>query len=203
MSFVIPTGAKRSGGTCGASDLSKSRSFMKNLRTLTLRLPTVAVFISSGILLQSQTAASQSTHLAQLAISLAPEESSFPPGQKPRALLTFENLSDHTVCVLTNTPYRVHIERKDGEPPKTEYYRHLLSDFHPGDGPDQSGGSNVCPEIAPHKSRTENWDLSAYYDLTLPGKYSVYIEVEWPSMTGPEAWLRTNMVQFEVTASAK
>jgi hypothetical protein len=161
---------------------------------------------SSSIPLVAQTtpAANQSDSIA---ISIALDKDHLSIGQVPIALVTIKNISElevQDVCVPEN-PYRVHVEGKDGEPSKTEYYRHMLGDFRPGDGPDQSGGSGIgCRRITAGSSITIKYDLTAFYDLSMPGKYSVYIEICDPS--GPKdssRLLRTKTAYFEIEAPAQ
>jgi hypothetical protein len=52
---------------------------------------------------------------------------------------------------------------------------------------------------APGESAIKNFDLTVYYDLSVPGKYSVYLDVRDASGT----WLRTNTLQFEVQPSSQ
>jgi hypothetical protein len=141
-----------------------------------------------------------------VSIHISLQKSSYAIGEKPIAVMAIKNISSNEVCLSTN-PYleRVHITRKDAEPPKTEQHRHLLGDFRPGDGPALSSGPVICRPIAPGSLDSLDslkYDLTGYYDLGEPGNYSVYIEIYDPAgpKDGAGHWLRTNTVNFKTQA---
>ena len=94
--------------------------------------------------------------------------------------------------------YRVHIEAEKGEPPKTSYHRRIRGELLPGETGLAAGGA--VDSIPPNGSDIRRYDLSAFYDLKVPGKYAVYIEVRDESSN---SWLRTNTTQFEMQGPAK
>ena len=157
-------------------------------------------------------AASKATQPQSIIASLAFEKDRVPVGERPRGLVTVKNIGDLVVCVFNgSSTYRFHIEGIDGEPPMTEYNRHLHGDFRPGDGPALMDGPVVCTEIAPPMagfpgmSKLFKFDLATYYDLSAPGKYAVYIEIYDPlgPRDGSGIWVRSNTAQFEVEAKAR
>jgi hypothetical protein len=128
-------------------------------------------------------------------------KNSYAIDEKPIAVMTIKNTGSKPIW-FSNSPHqeRVHIKKDGGEPTKSELHRHLLGDFRPGDGPGRLSGPVVGWSITPGSQTTLKYDLSAYYDLSQPGDYSVFMELYDP--TGPEDgsghWLRTNTATFEI-----
>ena len=77
----------------------------------------------------------------------------------------------------------------------------MHGDFRPGDGPELMEGPDAGLTIAPGSQGRLTFDLTAFYDLSAPGKYSVYLEyLDSPNgPSKPGVWLRTNTLQFEIT----
>ncbi len=136
-----------------------------------------------------------------VSIDISLQKSSYAIGEKPIAVMTF--ISSKALW-FSNDPYleRIHVTRKDGEPPKTELHRYLLGDFRPGDGPGLLSGPVVGRSIAPGSLDSQKYDLTGYYDLGEPGDYSVYLEIYDPAgpKDGSGHWLRTNTVNFKIQA---
>ena len=176
---------------------------MSGLRILTYLMAAIMLIIADGISLSAQDVphANQS---ASITFSIALGQDQVVVGQKPLLILTVKNMTREAVSLRTGADsYRVHVEGEKGESPLTEYHRHLHGDFHPGDGPNLSSGSSVAIEIEPGASQTIKFDLAAYYDLSTPGKYSVYLEIldaAPPTHVRTWRWLRTNTAQFEMVA---
>jgi hypothetical protein len=160
---------------------------------------------SCSILLRSQSTPVVN-RLDSISVHISLQKSSYAIGEKPIGVMTIENMSSNEIWFSTD-PYRerVHITRKDGEPPKTELHRHLLGDFRPGDGPDLGTGPVVGRSIAPGSVDSQKYDLTGYYDLSAPGDYSVYLEIYDPSgpQDGSGRWLRTNTATFKIQASTQ
>ncbi|HWZ50792.1 MAG TPA: hypothetical protein VNW54_04945 [Granulicella sp.] len=140
-----------------------------------------------------------------MAVSLAPEKDRFPVGQKPRVFLAIKNLTELRFEVSTDNPMRVCVKGKDGDPPETDYQRHLHGDFRAGDGPDLLPGPVVRNAILPWYPTILKIDLSAYYDLSVPGTYTVYTEFmdQTRSRVGEGSWIRTNTAKFEIQGPAR
>jgi hypothetical protein len=134
-------------------------------------------------------------------------KSSYATGEKPIAVLTIKNISSNEIWFSTeNHLYRIHVISKNGDVPKTEFYRHLLGDFRPGESNiGLTGGSVGGRSIAPGAVDSQKYDLSAFYDLSKPGDYSVYLEIYDPGgpKDGSGHWLRTNTAHFEIEAPAQ
>lgn len=149
---------------------------------------------------QSVPAANQSD-LVSIHISL--QKSSYVIGEKPIAVMAIKNISSKEVW-FSGDPYleRVHIKSKNGSPPKTEFYRHLRGEFRRGDGPGLESGPVVGQSIAPGSVLSLKYDLTAYYDLSKPGEYRVYLEIYDPAgpKNGHGNWLRTNTAKFTIEA---
>jgi hypothetical protein len=174
-------------------------------RKLGLHLTPIIFIAAQSTLIYAQSAP-PSSQSPVFAVSLAMERDRIPMGQKPRAVVTIKNISQQTACFSTaSSVYRVHVEGKDGDAPETELKRHLRSDFRPGDGPELDDGPVVCRNIAPGASDHQTYDLTLFYDLTAPGKYSVVMEIRdyGNDRVGPSVWLRTNTAQFEILPPAQ
>jgi hypothetical protein len=136
-----------------------------------------------------------------ISIHLALTKSSYAVGEHPVAVMAIKTISSNDIC-LSPDPYRfrVHVVSKDLEPPKTEFHRHLLGEFSPGDKLGLGTGPIVCRPIAAGGQDSEKFDLIAFYDLSKTGNYSVYIDIYDPA--GPEDgsghWLRTNTAEFVI-----
>jgi hypothetical protein len=82
-------------------------------------------------------------------------------GEKAIAVLTTKNLSQNQECFSTNPSFhRIYVVRDGSESPKTEFYRHLLGDFRPGDGPELMPGPVDCRSISPGLQDSQKYDLS-------------------------------------------
>jgi hypothetical protein len=174
---------------------------MSELRTLTQSVAAIMVIVAGSISVGAQDA-SPVGQSASITVSVAFEHNHFVVGQTPFAILTVKNMTDEVVSLRTGVDsFRIHVTGEKGEPPQTEFHRHLHGDFRPGDGPNLSSGSGVAKEMEPGASQTMKFDLAAYYDLSTPGKYSVYIEVldaAPPTQVRKWSWLRTNTAHFEI-----
>jgi hypothetical protein len=117
-------------------------------------------------------------------------------GQEVKAILTMKNIGSG-IAVETGDPsnYRLRVKGEMGEPPKTLWHRRLLGE--PGLEPLEITVPAFPRDILPGKSVDRTFLLRAFYDLSVPGKYSVYLEARDKS----GAWLRTNTVTFETQTS--
>jgi hypothetical protein len=101
---------------------------------------------------------------------------------------------------------RVHVEGAAGEPSTTLYQRQLTHTLRPGERelrPDdfQRSIGPALSEDGPKFSADEKWDLSLLYDLSKPGKYTVYIEaLDQTASKRKAVWVRSEIVQFEIQA---
>jgi hypothetical protein len=175
---------------------------MTTIRILALFVSTGAAIANCPIPSRAQSAPAVSqADLVSLHVSL--QKSSYAIGEKPIAVLAIKNISSNAIWFSDN-PYleRIHVTRKDGEPPKTELHRHLLGDFRPGDGPGLLSGPVAGRSIAPGSLYSQKCDLTGYFDLSTPGDYSVYLEIYDPRgpNDGSSLWLRTNTAYFEMEA---
>jgi len=154
---------------------------MIEFRTLALPL-TMIVVIGGGSVASDAQAATPVIQSPSIAISISLEKDHFLMGEKPHATVHMKNISDHEVYFSTSSAlFRVHVEGKEGAPPETEWQRHRHGDYRPGDGPQLIDGPVVSRPIAPGTSDYQTYDLTMFYDLNLPGKYVVYIEIYDPS----------------------
>lgn len=94
--------------------------------------------------------------------------------------------------------YRIHVDGDKGEAPMTYVQRKLTGKLNPGEAPFPGVKeilSPIMPYDMPHPQDVRKFLLSHLYDLSAPGKYTVYAEVQDPISQG---WLRTNSVTFQV-----
>ena len=174
-------------------------------RAFALTVATLAFILATNCIPVRAQVNSPASKSEIFSISLAMEKSHVLTGQKSMADLVITNINNVDTCSLvSNSVYRVHIERDGVEPPKTESHRHLLGDYRPGDGPQLPDGPTVCgvPAQSPY---VREFDLGAYYDLSIPGKYSVYLEVvdRYDPATKAAHWLRTNTAPFEISTPSQ
>ena len=98
----------------------------------------------------------------------------------------------------------VHVELEGGkEPEKTEFYRHLLGDFRPGDVEAGSSGSCFSRDLMPGGTLPMKYDLSAFYKFAIPGKYDVWVQINdtVPSSSAGTvnfSPVRSNVAHFEL-----
>jgi len=173
---------------------------MLTFRTLVMFAAATIATVEGPVPLRAQSAL-MANQPDSVSIDISLQKSSYVIGEKPIAVMTFNNISSNGIW-FSNDPYRerIHVTSKDGEPPKTELHRHLLGDFRSGDGPELSTGSVVGRSIAPGSVDSEKYDLAGYYALGEPGDYSVYLEIYDPAgpKDGSGHWLRTNTVNFKI-----
>ncbi len=163
-----------------------------------LRMATIAVIAVKCISLEAQTATS-TIQSDSIAVSIAMERAQVQIGQSPKVLLTMKNLTDQPLQVINCPAMKIYVQGENGEPPTTRFERDFTNRLLPGEAP------LMCNDMAatvidPHGSYTRSAELKYFYDLSLPGKYTVHVEV--PSAQRNEiVWLRTNTAQFEILAS--
>ena len=173
---------------------------MQTFRTLVMLVAATIATLECPIPSGAQSAPGNQPDSVWIHISL--QKSSYAIGEKPIAVMTIKNISSNEIWFSTASYLeRIHVTSKDGEPPKTELHRHILGDFRLGDGSalrSDSGGR----DIAPGAVDAQKYDLVAFYDLSKPGDYSVYLEIYDPSgpKDGSGHWLRTNTSNFKIEA---
>jgi hypothetical protein len=134
-------------------------------------------------------AAAQST--PPIAIGIAVAQDKIPVGQKPWVQLTIKNLTSEEMAYPDD---QVYVQRESGEPPATPWQRKRKNGQLPG---------GFTPSVQPGDSFTMKYDLSAFYDLSKPGKYSVYIEVLAPSHATAWKWMRSPVAHFEIIVPSR
>jgi hypothetical protein len=168
-----------------------------------LFLGTMVTIAACPIPLEAQSAPA-ANQPASVSIHISLQKSSYAIGEKPKVVMSIRNISSSQICLPVDTSFmRIHLTSKDGEPPKTEFYRRLLKDFRPGNGPVLMTGPS-CRPIASGSSDLQKVDLAAFYNLRVPGNYSVYLEIYDPAGSRDRSgrWLRTNTAKFEIQAGA-
>lgn len=172
-----------------------------------LTLGSIVMFAATSFLRPQ--ALSRTTSNSPYVLIITPEKNHIVGREKRIAILEVASTADPTTVadreIMLGCPpslYRVHIEKEGvGEPPKTEYYRHILGDFRKGDGPDQSSGSCFAIPLRAGSKVRLSYDLSAYYDLTKPGSYLLYIEFfDEHRRNKGGSWIRSNTAHFDIQA---
>jgi len=175
---------------------------MKGFRTLAFLITCVTVFAVRSLNVHAQGSIPPSQG-PSLAVNLKLDNDHVSVGDKPQAILTLRNISLDVKCFHTSISlYKVHMDGKNG-PPETEFQRHMRGEYRPGEkhAPDEGPGN--CVNISPGASIFLTYDLTVFYDLSVPGTYSIYMEVldESKDKTGVGAWLRTNSAQLVMQAA--
>jgi hypothetical protein len=179
---------------------------MTRFNTIVLSFMTIVALAAAGNSGYAQTSSagvqpdvldSKSAHIA---VSIALPKKQISAGQKPWVVLTVENLGGNVQIAFPED--RVHVEGEAGEPPTTLYQRQVTHTLRPGERELMMGGFE--PTILPTFSIDRKYDLSLFYDLSKPGKYTVYIEVL--DISAPETkhgaglWVRSKTVPFQIQA---
>jgi len=169
---------------------------MKADRMQRLRLTTV-ILITIGTLVAYAQSGSVAKPSTTIALSIALPKEHIPEGQIPWVHLTVKNLTNEDISFPED---RVQVVGEKGEPPTTLRQRQLTNRRLPGEPSILGGGFE--PNIGPGNSFTRKYDLSQLYDLSTPGKYTVYIEVldEFNSNRGKGGWVRSPTAAFEIQA---
>jgi hypothetical protein len=162
-------------------------------------LAAIAVFAANCISLDAQRASS-AQQSDPIAVSIAIEREHVQAGQSPKVLLTIKNLTDRPLQVIACLPIKIYLQGEKGEPPTTRLKRDFTGRLLPGEAP------LMCNDMAatvidPRGSYIESAQIKDFYDLSLLGKYTVYVEVPSRQMNDI-VWLRTNTAEFEILASA-
>lgn len=165
---------------------------MKALKTIALGLATAALMIVAQCKFLAAQSASAAKDMSWISIRIAMTPTRVTPGQTPLVTLSVQNISDQVLFDEDDIDYRVSVEGERGQPPKTLYHRRLRGEA--GLPPLAGGGPTAGLGIKPGESRIKEYNLTKYYDLSAPGKYSVYVEVRDKS----GKWLRSNNVHFEI-----
>lgn len=125
----------------------------------------------------------------QIAVSLSVATESPKVPREANAILTITNVSSDIVTETSDLDaYHLHLTGPKGEPPKTPWYSKLLA----GELPTTLAA--VTRLVAPGSSVNRTFNLSAFYDLTTPGIYTVNVDVREPS----GAWVETNEATFHI-----
>jgi hypothetical protein len=178
---------------------------MNGFRTLVLSVTSYALFATQSMAMHAQAVAPPSQG-PSISISLALAKDHVPVGQTPKAVVTMRNISHQMKCFRTaDSLYRVHVEGKNGGPPETELQRKRQGEVRPGKDSSSADSFAGCLNIAPGDFAYIVYDLDVFYDLSVPGAYTVYMDIldESKDKLGTGVWLRTNTAQFEMQAPAE
>ena len=174
---------------------------MMRFYDVVLYLATIVAVASTSISLDAQAAQAPTstevsiTKSANISLSISLPKDHIPVGQKAWAFLAVNNLGNVEISFPTD---RVHVEGEKGEPSTTLFQRQLTHRLRPGEEELRAGGYE--PGIEPGDSSTRKYDLSQLYDLSKPGKYTIYIEVLDQAASKHHAvWVRSPMASFEIT----
>jgi hypothetical protein len=166
----------------------------ETMRKTQFTVLTLALF-ATGIIcdhLKAQSA-KEAQHAVGIVLSIAVPKNKLPAGQSPVIIFGVENVSPSDF-VIHDYMYRLHVDGEHGEPPTTYRQRLITHKLRAGEA---EMGSDEWVEwrIFPGMSDDRRLQVSGYYDVSAPGKYSAYVEVEDPTSG---KWLRTRTVKFEI-----
>jgi hypothetical protein len=114
--------------------------------------------------------------------------------------LTITNLSDVDLELCPQADScTVHVIGEKGEPPATYWQRNATHRLLPEEAP-LTRTLYIAWIVAPGNTDTHHWILKDLYDLSAPGKYVLYFEVQDPKTNEV---LRSNSVSFSVPSLAK
>jgi hypothetical protein len=152
-------------------------------------------FVCASAVAQTSTTSSDS-----ITVNLSLDKKQVAIGQSPYAILTLKNLSDHEIPIHA-WMYRVRVDGENGEAPTTYVQRAITGKLRPGE-PGLRADENYIWTIPPGESSVHKFQLTYLYDLSVPGKYTAYLEVMDPSTlkSSEPKWLRTNVAQFTMQA---
>ena len=156
----------------------------------TVLLLTAMVLLAVMLVAQ---AAPTRTQSASITVRLDLDKSRVTVGKSPWAILTVNNLADR-VLALPAVATRLHVETQNAEAPSTIAQRTITGKLRPGDSPLRMDERDIWT-IQPEEFSFHKYLISYFYDISKPGKYSVYIEV-----LDQGEWVRTSTATFEIQA---
>jgi hypothetical protein len=177
---------------------------MARFHALIFSFAIVAMYAASGTSVDAQTK-TPASQPASISVSLSFKRMSLrdpPADPEPWAILRVKNLTNHEIAIH-DYMYRAHVDGENGEAPTTMVQRQITRRLRPGDT-ELAEFEMATWTIAPGKSGIHKLELTYLYDLSTPGKYSVYAEVMDPSSiekSSTPKWVRTNTVKFTMQAS--
>ena len=177
-------------------------TMMNALRSSTVKRAAFGVFFLIAALIDASTlsesqSATGTKRPQMVALSIFLPEKHLVAGQTPFVFLTVKNLSETAISFPQD---RVYVEGERGEAATTLRQRQLTQRRRPGEPSLLGGGFE--PNVEPRGKFTRKYDLSQLYDVSIPGKYSVYIEVFDQASGSMGHWVRSPIATFEVKAEA-
>jgi hypothetical protein len=168
--------------------------------TMTVVIALTGISANAQAVQATSQSASATSKSVTVALSIVLPKEHIPVGQTPWVFLTVKNLSSD---VISYPQDRVYVAGEQSESPTTLRQRQLTHRRQPGEPSILGGGFE--PNIEPGGSFTRKYDLSQLYDLSKPGKYTVYIEVldEFNSNRGKGSWVRSPIATFEIQAPSQ
>ncbi len=166
---------------------------MRTVQRLILRHVAIVAVAVCNVFLGAQTVAA-TNQTDSISVSIALDKNHFTVGQTPWVLVTMNNLTDHSLPFHFDT-IRLHIEGENGEPPTKLRQRIATGKLLPGETSLSEDGNEEMV-IPAENSRIQKIDVRYFYDLNVPGKYSVYADVKDP-VSGK--FMHTKTVQFEIS----
>jgi hypothetical protein len=166
---------------------------MRRFLVFVLHLASIIAVTEMCTSLKAQ-APSESVRSSLISASIAMKQPEISAGQATWLIIYVKNIDNKSYY---SDEFLPHVEGEKGEITRTMYHRQRRHD--PSVPGLAGGGLADANEISAAKTTVRRCDLTKYYNLGIPGKYSVY--VEYMDETGK--WQRTNTVQFTVQSPAK
>ena len=158
------------------------------------RLLASVLILETAMLITTVSLAAQDTAVSKapaIEVSMRLEKDKVPVGQSPWADLRVENLTDREITINQADP---HVEGDKGELPMKPNARIVTDRLQPRIP--RLRTVVYVPWIIPAQdSSIHKYQLAYFFDLSLPGQYTVYMEVMDPSS---HKWVRTNSTKFEM-----
>ena len=179
------------------TERGKTEMIMSRFRNPALFLTIIVLIAAKDMHIDAQQASSGSQS-ASIVISIALDKDHFQVGQSPWVIVTMNNRTDRDLYLHGNWD-QLHIEGENGEPPTTLRQRMTTGKLRRGEAP-LRGDENAETVISTEKPLIIKFDVKYLYDLSAPGKYTVYVDVKDP-LSGK--LLRTNTEKFEIKPPAQ
>jgi|SRR5580698_1896038 hypothetical protein len=167
---------------------------MRRYSTFALCLISIIAITVACISSQAQTT-SKSAGSPMFTVSIAVKQPEMSVGQATWVTIYVKLLADNASY---NDDFLPHVEGANGEPSKTIYHRQRR---HEPGLPELSHDrmATFPHEVKAGDTDIRKLDLTKYYDLGTPGKYSVYVEY----LDESGKWQRTNIISFTLQAAAQ
>jgi hypothetical protein len=153
----------------------------------------IAVFLGTALLLLATEQAQSSA--APFSLTITAAETEIKKGSEVSVNLKLTNNSNRGVSLEFASPlcdYAVDVRDATGKPaPDTELRRE-------SDCSEHSTGRDIIAPLGPHESQKDTIPVSAFSDMSQPGKYSIQVTWKAPKQLGGTL-VKSNIITVTVT----